>query len=186
MNLHRKKQIIEAVGFHYILLNIFEVKGRFGFNKYFPLKLMQSNYFKIDAQADAKKLMTEDEKSRYLPFPFNTDNIELIDFKQIISATTESFVKELVDLYIKEMVKSDLNSEFDEGFKYSIELIKNALNSWEENCNYYVLTIGNFENDSSKIHSLYHDTNFIHDYFYFAIGINEHLNEVVMIEFGFE
>lgn len=184
MNLHRTKQILGGTEFHYVLINKF--KSEEEFSKNFPVEFLKSSYFKQDAQIDSKKLLSDQEKNEYLPFPFNTDEIKPSDFREIKSVTNDRLEKELIELYVTEYGAIEAESDLDNGFKHSINLIKEALSHWTLKSDYFILTIVDFENKSKKIHPLYHDTNFIHGYFYFLIGINSKHKEVITCELGYE
>jgi hypothetical protein len=67
-----------------------------------------------------------------------------------------------------------------------MKLLEETLNQWTCKSDYFILTIGDFENKSDKIHLLYHDMKFIHDYFYFLIGINTKHKEAIICELGYE
>lgn len=184
MNLHRTKQILDGKEFHYILINEFKFTEEF--DKNFPVEFLNSNYFKIDSQIDFKKSLSDKEKEEYLPFPFNAEEIELSDFREFKAFTNDRMLQELTQIYSMEIGVTERESEFDKGFVNSINLIKEILNQWTGKSDYFILTIIDFENKSNKIHHLYHDMNYIHDYFYFLIGINSKRKEVLICELGYE
>ena len=186
MVLKRKQQVLEGKEHHYILINLFEFKENSNIMESLPLGLMKSDYFKIDAKIDFKKTLTKTEEDEYLPFPFVIDELEKVDFIKINSKRIGYLINEIENIYQSEFNTLEVNTEFDDNFKTSIDILRNITKSWSSESDFYILTIRNFENNNPKIHELYHDMNFIHDYFYFAIGLNEELNELIIVELGYE